>query len=234
MKQSTRNRGAGVLPAQALLWSGGYLVAAAVVCWSAVAAKQSHMVPALVAIDTLRVEASSKPAPSEAVITPVATIPEASMVEPLPVVESQPERVELELSEFESKFADRIDPVASGSDEIRYFNGRPVRPVKTYWMTVTAYSPDERSCGKWADGITASNKSVWTNAMQLVAADTRLLPFGSLLTIEGYADNQIVPVEDRGGAIKGMRLDLLYATHREALQWGVQRMPVTVWEYIDG
>jgi 3D (Asp-Asp-Asp) domain-containing protein len=100
-------------------------------------------------------------------------------------------------------------------------------------MTVTAYSPDERSCGIHADGITASNKSVWTNAMQLVAADTRLLPFGTLLSLDDYAEGHIVPVLDRGGAIKGNRLDVLYATHAEARQFGVKQVPVTIWEYAD-
>jgi 3D (Asp-Asp-Asp) domain-containing protein len=100
-------------------------------------------------------------------------------------------------------------------------------------MTVTAYSPDHRSCGKWADGITASNKSVWTNGMKLVAADTRILPFRSLVSVPGYDEGRIVPVLDRGGAIKGARLDVLYPTHEIALRWGVQRLPVTVWEYVD-
>jgi len=128
-----------------------------------------------------------------------------------------------------------VDAIASGAvdPEIRYFNGRPVRPARVIWMTVTAYSPDHRSCGKWADGVTASNKSVWTNAMKLVAADTDLLPFGSLLSVPGYDNGSIVPVLDRGGAIKGARLDVLYPTHQIARRWGVQRLPVTVWEYAD-
>jgi 3D (Asp-Asp-Asp) domain-containing protein len=115
----------------------------------------------------------------------------------------------------------------------RYYKGRPLRAVRTVWMTTTAYSPDHRSCGKWADGFTANMSSVWTNGMELVAADTRLFPFGTLMSIPGYADERVVPVLDRGGAIKGMRLDLLYPTHRIARKWGVQRLPVTIWEYAD-
>lgn len=101
------------------------------------------------------------------------------------------------------------------------------------WMTVTAYSPDARSCGKWADGITASGYSVETNGFKSVAADTRLLPFGTVLSIPGYHNGRLVPVLDRGGAIKGDRLDVLFPTHEEALQWGRQRLLVTVWEYVD-
>lgn len=118
--------------------------------------------------------------------------------------------------------------------ERRYFNGRPIRAVKTVRMRVTAYSPDHRSCGIHADGITASGYSVEANGGRLVAADRRLFPFGSLLTVPGYAGGQVVPVLDRGGAIKGSRLDVLYPTHDIARRWGVRHLDVTVWEYADG
>ena len=100
-------------------------------------------------------------------------------------------------------------------------------------MTVTAYSPDAESCGEFADGVTASGYSVWTNGMKLVAADTRLFPFGTVLSIPGYNNGRPVPVLDRGGMIKGDRLDLLFPTHKLARAWGTQRLEVTVWEYAD-
>lgn len=115
----------------------------------------------------------------------------------------------------------------------RLFNGRRIRPARTLTMVTTAYSPDERSCGINASGITASGKSVWTNGMKMVAADTRLLPFGTIVSIPGYYNGQPVPVLDRGGAIKGHRLDVLYPTHEIAVQWGRQRQTVTIWEYVD-
>lgn len=118
--------------------------------------------------------------------------------------------------------------------DTRWFDGRPVRPARTIWMTVTAYSPDSRSCGEFADGQTATLHSVWTNGMKLVAADTRLLPYGSMLSVPGYGDGQIVPVLDCGGAIKGHHIDLLMPTHAQARAWGVRELPVTVWEYADG
>ncbi|MFA9477265.1 3D domain-containing protein [Phycisphaerales bacterium AB-hyl4] len=113
------------------------------------------------------------------------------------------------------------------------FDGRPLRPAGKMDMTVTAYSPDEQSCGVWADGWTASGYSVWTNGMKLVAADISILPFGSIVSIPGYNNGEPVEVLDVGGAIKGNRLDVLYPTHERALQWGVQRLKITVWEYAD-
>lgn len=120
------------------------------------------------------------------------------------------------------------------NEHMRWFNGRPIRPVRTMTMIVTAYSPDERSCGSSADGITASGYSVWTNGMKMAAADTSVLPFGSLISVPGYDDENVVPVLDRGGAIKGNRLDMLQPTDAQARRWGSQRLAVTVWEYADG
>ena len=130
--------------------------------------------------------------------------------------------------------AANIIPLANTSLTPRFHNGRPIIPVKSLRMRVTAYSPDHRSCGVHADGITASGYSVHTNAGRLVAADRKMFDFGQLLSIPGYANEGVVPVLDRGGAIKGNRLDVLYPTHERAMQWGVKHLIVTVWAYADG
>jgi 3D (Asp-Asp-Asp) domain-containing protein len=142
--------------------------------------------------------------------------------------------------ENDANSADVIETtqVSNESQEIldtttRWFDGKAIRPSRVIYMTVTGYSPDARSCGIYADNKTAIMYSVWTNGMDLVAADPKVLPYWSLISIPGYADNDIVPVLDCGGAIKGNRLDLLYPTHKLALQWGVRQLPVTVWEYVE-
>ncbi|MEL6329917.1 MAG: 3D domain-containing protein [Planctomycetota bacterium] len=116
----------------------------------------------------------------------------------------------------------------------RWFGDRPVAAAKTVTMTVTAYSPHAASCAPFDDGQTATLHSVITNGGNLVAADPAVLPMGSMLTIPGYASDSIVPVLDKGGAIKGDRLDVLFPTHEAALEWGVRVVEVTVWEYTDG
>ncbi len=129
--------------------------------------------------------------------------------------------------------ADDAGGPAEVQDDRPTFNGRPLRPVRTIEMEVTAYSPDERSCGEWADGMTASGYSVETDGGRLVAADTDVLPFGAIVTVPGYHDEAPVRVLDRGGAIRGKRLDLLMPTHEQALQWGRQTVEITVWAYDD-
>ncbi len=121
----------------------------------------------------------------------------------------------------------------AASADIRYFNGRAIRPARTIRMTVTAYSPDEKSCGPDARGITSSLHHVKTNAMKLVAADSKVLPLGSMITVPGYDSGNIVPVLDRGGAIKGNKLDVLFPTDAAARKWGVKTLNVVVWEYAD-
>jgi 3D (Asp-Asp-Asp) domain-containing protein len=96
-------------------------------------------------------------------------------------------------------------------------------------MEVTAYCPCQKCCGENAEGITASGHDVSYNQGRFVAADTDVLPFGTKLIIPGYTGKP-VEVIDRGGAIKGNKLDLFYPTHEEALQWGRQWVDVVVVE----
>jgi 3D (Asp-Asp-Asp) domain-containing protein len=103
-----------------------------------------------------------------------------------------------------------------------------VPTTRTIRMEVTAYCPCVKCCGPKAQGITASGKLISHNGGKFVAADTSVLPFGTKLIIPGYADNQAVEVADRGGAIKGNKLDLFFPTHEAALAWGHQMVEVTV------
>ena len=188
-----------------------FVVLALVVATSAVATKRSAIKAPLAEIDL---------GPASA----MASIAPAINAEPEMATEVAPEIEIVEVVEFTAEEAE------AGT---RWFDGRKVRPARTIMMTVTAYSPDHRSCGEFADGITASGKSIWTNGMKLVAADKRLMKFGTMLSIPGYDGGAIVPVLDRGGAIKGNRLDVLYPTHSTARKWGVQKLPVVVWEFVD-
>jgi 3D (Asp-Asp-Asp) domain-containing protein len=103
-----------------------------------------------------------------------------------------------------------------------------VPTVRTIRMEVTAYCPCVKCCGPSAHGVTASGKLIAYNGGHFVAADTSVLPFGTKLVIPGYANNQPVEVADRGGAIKGNKLDLFFPTHEAALAWGRQMVDVTV------
>ncbi len=154
--------------------------------------------------------APAKPAFSARVANPPAPVNRVQVSIPQPVAQHRPAPVK---------------------DRRPSFDGRPIHMVGTVRMLVTAYSPDKKSCGSHARGITASGFSVWTNAMKLVAADARLLPFGALVSVPSYNNGHPVPVLDRGGAIKGRHVDVLLPTDSEARAWGKRYMTVTVWDY---
>ena len=94
-------------------------------------------------------------------------------------------------------------------------------------VRVTAYCPCSKCCGKWADGRTATNKPVTYNKGKFIAMD-KSIPFGTLVFIPSYSPKP-VPVEDRGGAIKGDKIDVFFPTHQEALNWGVKIIEVTIY-----
>jgi 3D (Asp-Asp-Asp) domain-containing protein len=97
----------------------------------------------------------------------------------------------------------------------------------TVKMQVTAYCACPKCCGPDAIGLTASGKDVSYNNGKFVAADKQFA-FGTALIIPGYNDNKAVEVQDRGGAIKGNKLDVFFPTHQEALEWGRRNIEVTV------
>lgn len=97
----------------------------------------------------------------------------------------------------------------------------------TRHMQVSAYCGCSICCGRWADDMTASGKPVTANGGRFVAAD-KSLPFGTLVVVPGYADGKSVPVLDRGGAIRGDRLDVFFPSHGEALEWGVRWLDVRI------
>ena len=85
---------------------------------------------------------------------------------------------------------------------------------------ITAYCSCSKCCGK-TTGRTASGTQA--TAGRTVAAPSKFA-FGTKLNIGGH----IYTVEDRGGAIKGNRIDVYVNSHSAALQWGVKYLPVSL------
>lgn len=95
------------------------------------------------------------------------------------------------------------------------------RTVKVLTMTATAYTP-HRSGGGTGTGRTATGIPA---GYGLVAVDPRVIPLGTVLYIEGYG---MAIAADRGRAIRGYKIDLCYATRRQALQFGRRRVRVHI------
>ncbi|MBQ8766083.1 MAG: 3D domain-containing protein [Clostridia bacterium] len=96
-------------------------------------------------------------------------------------------------------------------------------PTRTMFVTTTAYCPCVECCGK-SDGITASG--VKAKANHTIAVDTRVIPFGTTVIING---NEYV-AEDTGSAIKGNKIDIYFDSHEEALGYGKKILEIEVME----
>ena len=109
--------------------------------------------------------------------------------------------------------------------------GRAMGPVEPERVSlgvyrVTAYCPCEKCCGAYSRGDhyrqTANGHRIQPGE-KLVAAP-KSFSFGTLLDVPGYGRS--VPVLDRGGAIKGRKLDVFFPTHQAALNWGVKNVEI--------
>ena len=91
---------------------------------------------------------------------------------------------------------------------------------------VTAYCHCKSCCGKSQDDsgymITASGAKVEEGVT--VAADSKVLPYGTIVYIEGIGRRI---VQDTG-AFHGNRLDVYYPSHQTASDFGVQTLKVWV------
>lgn len=87
---------------------------------------------------------------------------------------------------------------------------------------LTAYCTCSKCCEEWADGITYTGTQA--TAGQTIAVDPEVIPLGSTV----YINDAEYIAEDIGGAIKGNRIDVLFPTHQDALNFGVQYAEVAI------
>ena len=88
-------------------------------------------------------------------------------------------------------------------------------PISLGEYRLTAYCPCIKCCGK-TDGITKSGVKAVEGVT--IAADTRILPLGTKVLINGHE----YTVQDTGGLIKGNKIDVYFDSHQDALEFGVQ------------
>ena len=97
---------------------------------------------------------------------------------------------------------------------------------KVETFIVTAYCKENypHICNDGDATYTATGTT--PTAGRTIAVDPNFIPYGTTLEIEGVG---VRVAEDCGGAIKGKnRIDLLFDTHQEALEWGKQTRQVKI------
>ncbi|SHE43919.1 G5 domain-containing protein [Alkalibacter saccharofermentans] len=99
---------------------------------------------------------------------------------------------------------------------------------QTLYVVATAYCSCSQCTGPGNGTVTASGAR--TRANHTIAASTQF-SFGTEFYIPHFRGNSnrgIFVVEDRGGAIKGNRIDIYFNTHEEAIRFGRRTLKVYV------
>jgi len=150
---------------------------------------------------------------------------EAQTTSPGAIVTEIDSAGQLRSNEVEGEAKQR-QPVPNSAANNPSDNSEESAEWQTVRMRVTAYCPCPKCCGKYSDGETACGHKIRPGDT-FAAADKRY-SFGTEMIIAGYQNGQPVKVLDRGGAIRGNRLDVFFHTHEEALEWGVKYLDVKV------
>ncbi|MEY8394193.1 3D domain-containing protein [Lachnospiraceae bacterium 45-P1] len=101
------------------------------------------------------------------------------------------------------------DSINSGSETAGEYLGS---------FTASAYC----SCDICCAGSTLTYSGTVPQPEHTIAADLDVFPLGTRLWIDGV----VYTVEDMGGGIAGNRLDIYFATHEEALDYGLKTVEV--------
>lgn len=96
-------------------------------------------------------------------------------------------------------------------------------PIQQY--KVTAYCSCKKCCYPYNDGYTTSGHEI-KEGDRFVAAPPDI-PFGALVIVPGYNNGKPVPVLDRGGSVRGNRIDVYFDNHQRAVNWGRKKIIIT-------
>jgi len=95
---------------------------------------------------------------------------------------------------------------------------------KTINVKATAYTANCKGCS----GITATGLNLKKNpTVKAIAVDPKVIPLGTKVHVEGYGH---AVAADKGGAIKGNKIDVFIPSKQKALNWGVKTVKVTVYK----
>ncbi|CAH0305191.1 Cell wall-binding protein YocH [Peribacillus sp. Bi96] len=93
---------------------------------------------------------------------------------------------------------------------------------KEIYVSSTAYTASCKGCS----GVTSTGVDLKSNpGAKIIAVDPSVIPLGSKVYVEGYG---YAVAADKGGAIKGNRIDVFFSSKNDAYRWGVKKVKVRV------
>ncbi|MBT2671132.1 DUF348 domain-containing protein [Streptomyces sp. ISL-14] len=93
---------------------------------------------------------------------------------------------------------------------------------KEIYVSSTAYTASCKGCS----GVTSTGVDLKSNpGAKIIAVDPNVIPLGSKVYVDGYG---YAMAADKGGAIKGNRIDVFFSSKNDAYRWGVKRVKIRV------
>ncbi|MFJ7860097.1 ubiquitin-like domain-containing protein [Peribacillus sp. NPDC097206] len=93
---------------------------------------------------------------------------------------------------------------------------------KEIYVSSTAYTASCHGCS----GVTSTGVDLKSNPnAKIIAVDPSVIPMGSKVYVEGYG---YATAADKGGAIKGNRIDVFFSSKNDAYRWGVKKVKIRV------
>lgn len=142
----------------------------------------------------------------------------------IPVIDGNPGEMELISEKVVREPQNKVIALGSrrptaSSPSIRPISTATSAPVgRRLNVVATGYAPGVNGVGtRTATGARA--------ARGIIAVDPRVIPLGTRLYVPGYGYGVAA---DTGGAIKGNKIDLCFATGAEAISWGRRTVTITI------
>ncbi|RBW67629.1 G5 and 3D domain-containing protein [Bacillus taeanensis] len=121
--------------------------------------------------------------------------------------------------------------VKESSDRIVAVGTKPVQTVSRgnsgtvkneFYVTSTAYTASCAGCS----GVTATGVNLKANpGAKVIAVDPSVIPLGTKVYVEGYG---YAIAADTGGAIKGNKIDVFFASKSQAYAWGRKAVRIKI------
>ncbi|MFE4132209.1 ubiquitin-like domain-containing protein [Peribacillus sp. YIM B13482] len=93
---------------------------------------------------------------------------------------------------------------------------------KEIYVSSTAYTASCKGCS----GVTSTGVDLKSSpGAKIIAVDPSVIPMGSKVYVEGYG---YAVAADKGGAIKGNRIDVFFSSKNDAYRWGAKKVKIRV------
>ena len=116
------------------------------------------------------------------------------------------------------------DDVTEAKKEEQKPEAEEQKVVKTFKVTATAFTANCKGCS----GVTSTGFNLKKNPnAKIIAVDPKVIPLGTKVWVEGYGE---AIAADKGGAIKGNKIDVFMPTKSKAYSWGRRTVTVKILE----